>query len=555
MDRRVLKNVVRTLTARYGPAAAVPDADLLRAFARDGDAEAFAELHRRHGPLVWAACRSMLPTPADAEDAYQATFLALVRSAGRVRNAAAVGAWLHGVAVKAALSLRRSAERRRTRERKAAKPDAERPVADAAWEQLLADVHQEVERLPTGQRDAFVLCDLQGVPQPDAAARLGCPLGSLSGRLSKARARLADRLRARGVVPSLAAGALGVAATGSEAGVVPPALAAAVYEFAGAPGAAPAVVQTLATEVMAMTHLKWTAAAIVAAGVMTLGLGTVMMPTVGGQQPPVSRGGGGRPAADPAEAEGSLPPLPHINFKYVPLAEGQTSEAGAAAVKRIETQAAQGWDFCGSLEMRLTRAEAAALRAGKQIEAAGKDADGDAPTAYRVLVFKQARPGADAPKFDPFARGEMPGRGSKPGNVPGAPSGMMPRGDDWPGAGRPGFGGLPGGMPGGEGAGPGMMGPGGGLGAPPAKVPSAVVYSCRNASPDVLEKVATSLVRGSGGSVTVIGDARTNTVIFTGDAKAIQAIIERLKALENDLGEAKPKPATKTSVPSLGVSN
>src|SRR5215204_6254600 len=92
------------------------DAELLRRYAEGRDEAAFAELHRRHGPLVWAACRHLLANPADAEDAYQVTFLALVKSAGQVRNGAAVGAWLHGVAVRTAARLKRSAVRRRTRE-------------------------------------------------------------------------------------------------------------------------------------------------------------------------------------------------------------------------------------------------------------------------------------------------------------------------------------------------------------------------------------------------------------------------------------------------------
>ncbi|HEX4607454.1 MAG TPA: sigma factor, partial [Urbifossiella sp.] len=97
-----------------------PDGDLVRRFAATRDEPAFAELVRRHGPMVWAACRHLLPDHADAEDAFQATFLALARSAGSIRAAAAVGGWLHGVAVRAATKIRRSAARRRGREQRAA---------------------------------------------------------------------------------------------------------------------------------------------------------------------------------------------------------------------------------------------------------------------------------------------------------------------------------------------------------------------------------------------------------------------------------------------------
>ncbi|MBM3981393.1 MAG: sigma-70 family RNA polymerase sigma factor, partial [Planctomycetes bacterium] len=79
-----------------------PDADLLARYARDRDPGAFEELVRRHGALVWAACRNLLPDRADAEDAFQAVFLALVRGAGHIRDGRAVPAWLHGVAVRVA---------------------------------------------------------------------------------------------------------------------------------------------------------------------------------------------------------------------------------------------------------------------------------------------------------------------------------------------------------------------------------------------------------------------------------------------------------------------
>ena len=57
--------------------------------------------------MVWAACRNALACQADAEDAFQATFLSLVTAAGSIRGAASLPAWLHGVAVRVAASARR----------------------------------------------------------------------------------------------------------------------------------------------------------------------------------------------------------------------------------------------------------------------------------------------------------------------------------------------------------------------------------------------------------------------------------------------------------------
>ena len=113
MTGRLLQTVIRraeSLAAELGPDA-VPDSVLLRRFATNRDESAFAALVNRHGPMVWAVCRHLLVDPTDAEDAFQATFLALVRSARSLPADSAVGGWLHGVAVRAAAQLRRSAAR------------------------------------------------------------------------------------------------------------------------------------------------------------------------------------------------------------------------------------------------------------------------------------------------------------------------------------------------------------------------------------------------------------------------------------------------------------
>ncbi|HEX4613969.1 MAG TPA: sigma factor, partial [Urbifossiella sp.] len=92
----------RLLSSAVTTADPVPDRDLLRRFAREQDPAAFELLVRRHADAVWAACRGVLRSEPDAEDAFQATFLVLVRKAGAVRGDR-VGGWLHRVAVNAAL--------------------------------------------------------------------------------------------------------------------------------------------------------------------------------------------------------------------------------------------------------------------------------------------------------------------------------------------------------------------------------------------------------------------------------------------------------------------
>ncbi len=273
--------------------ALTPDAELLARFAHDRDHCAFEELVRRHGPLVWAVCRQTLPHHADAEDAFQAVFLALVRSAASIRDGRTLPAWLHGVAVRVAARAKRDFARRRTRDHAAALPEADRSVSGAEWESLVSVVHEEVQRLPESERTAFVLCDLEGVSQPDAAARLGCPLGSVSGRLCKARQRLLERLAARGIAP---AAVVGIGLTAGSAGALSAKLFDAVKTFPSSPAAASGVAAALArglTEGVAM-RLKLTAAAAVMVAAFGLTGGAVLLSKAEAQpQPPGASGGGG----------------------------------------------------------------------------------------------------------------------------------------------------------------------------------------------------------------------------------------------------------------------
>src|SRR5262245_12415985 len=185
MVRRLWDTALDRATARA--LDDLPDADLLARFLAGRDQAAFAAVVRRHGPLVWAVCRNLLPSEADAEDAFQATFLALAKSARRLRNPTALGAWLHAVAGRACRMALRDRARRARRERAAAIREADPSVPAGAWDRWQTAVHAEVDRLPGPLREAFVLCVLQGVRQPDAAAALGWSLGTVSGRVCRAK--------------------------------------------------------------------------------------------------------------------------------------------------------------------------------------------------------------------------------------------------------------------------------------------------------------------------------------------------------------------------------
>ena len=184
---RLLHHLRQAALGHGGPT----DGQLLQRYLDEGDEDAFAALVRRHGAMVLGVCRRVLGHEQDAEDAFQATFLVLVRKAASLLPRQAVGNWLYGVAYRAALKSREAAVRRRDRERRARSHQPEpRPAPD----ERLEDLDREIARLPEVYRAAVVLCELQGLSRKEAARRLGCPEGTLSSRLAKARRLLAGRL-------------------------------------------------------------------------------------------------------------------------------------------------------------------------------------------------------------------------------------------------------------------------------------------------------------------------------------------------------------------------
>jgi RNA polymerase sigma factor (sigma-70 family) len=174
---------------------------LLRRFIAERDEAAFQTLIDRHGPMVLGVCRSVLSASHDVEDAFQATFLVLVQSAGSIRNEDSLGPWLHRVAFRVAKRARAKASDRRARERRLTRSEAEPTYdhPDFAFRQL---IHEELDRLPERYRVPMVLCYLKGKTNEEAAAQLQCPVGTIKGWLWRARGRLRDGLCRRGVIPS-----------------------------------------------------------------------------------------------------------------------------------------------------------------------------------------------------------------------------------------------------------------------------------------------------------------------------------------------------------------
>jgi RNA polymerase sigma factor (sigma-70 family) len=186
------------------------DRQLLERFTRLHDGAAFAALVQRHGPLVLSVCRRVLQHAHDAEDAFQATFLVLVRKAGSIAKPDSLANWLYGVAFRTARKARTSAARRRNYERQAITMGVADLLPEVTWRELRATLDEELYHLPDKYREPLVLCYLQGKTNEEAAHQLGWPIGSMSARLARGRELLRDRLasRNRAVPPVLLASLL-----------------------------------------------------------------------------------------------------------------------------------------------------------------------------------------------------------------------------------------------------------------------------------------------------------------------------------------------------------
>jgi RNA polymerase sigma factor (sigma-70 family) len=239
-----------------------PDGRLLQRFLDRRDEAAFALLLRRHGPMVLGVCRRLLGNEHDADDAFQAAFLVLVRKAASFRARRTVGDWLYGVAYHTALKARAASVKRRLKESQA-RPPAANDTADETAD-LLTLLDRELSRLPAKYREPVVLCELQGRGRREAARQLGLPEGTLSSRLATARKLLAKRLARYGLAVTGGTLAAVQAATAS----VPAALAAKTADAvtAGATGAAASLAEGV-LKAMFLTKLK-----VLTALAVTLGL-------------------------------------------------------------------------------------------------------------------------------------------------------------------------------------------------------------------------------------------------------------------------------------------
>ena len=313
-----VSGVVRQLERLFGAGSVtgMNEGQLLDRFVSRRDEAAFEALVARHGPMVMGVCRQFLRDPNDVEDAFQATFLVLVRKAGTLRDTNLLGNWLYGVAYKVAVRARAVAARRHAKETLG--------VEDLALDREMTSqerqpwLHEEIQRLPDKYRVPLILCYLEGLTHEEVADQLQWPVGTVKGRLSRARDLLRSRLTRKGL--ALPVGVLlisGQAGTAFASAAVPAPLVAstikaAIAVAAGRPGAAVLIsAQAVALSegvlfAMSMTKLKGIAA--------TLTLALAFVATGAGvyaQQKPAEKNAEA-PASKLAEVaqEGLEPPKP-----------------------------------------------------------------------------------------------------------------------------------------------------------------------------------------------------------------------------------------------------
>jgi RNA polymerase sigma factor (sigma-70 family) len=286
---RFLDSLQQTVLLRDGDG--VTDGQLLDAFISRREDAAFAALVQRHGPMVWGVCRRLLANSADAEDAFQATFLILVRKATSVVPREMVANFLYGVACNVCRKARAATGRRRMRERQVANMPEPETVERDLWPELEPLLDQELNHLPDKYRVAIVLCDLEGKTRREAARQLNIPEGTLSSRLSTGRVLLAKRLAQRGVALSGGVLAVVLAQKATAAGLPKPVAiatikAASLFAAGQATGVISGKVAALTEGVlkaMLLTKLKTVVATLLVVAVIGIGAGLLPCGPTAGQ--------------------------------------------------------------------------------------------------------------------------------------------------------------------------------------------------------------------------------------------------------------------------------
>jgi RNA polymerase sigma factor (sigma-70 family) len=303
MVRTTLTSVLRhlSLASSRMPARELDDAGLLERFGARREEAAFTLLVIRHGPMVLGVCRRLLGDGPDAEDAFQATFVVLLRQVGRARRVGSLAGWLHGIAWRVASRAR--ARRGDLRALPEAAAGGDDPPDVAARREEAALIDEEIGRLPERYRLAVVLCGLRGLSYEEAGRELGWPKSTVAHRLDRARQTLRRRLGKRGIsVAALIGASRPVVPSGLALDTVRTAVRATSREATPALRLADGIKYRSAP-------LRWTAAVVVTAATVGLAIGI----------------------AGPGDADKAPPPPAAEQADQSPSREGAPLPAGALA--------------------------------------------------------------------------------------------------------------------------------------------------------------------------------------------------------------------------------
>ena len=300
---------------REGTLGGLGDGQLLERYLTRRDEAAFEALVDLHGPMVLGLCRRMLRDPRDIEDAFQATFLVLVRKAPAIRDGGLLSSWLYGVAFRVARRARNQTLRRRGRETAVANLVV--PAAPETSDRVGIDpvLDQELNRLPEKYRAPLILCYLRGRTHDQAADELRCPVGTVRSRLARGRDLLRRRLTRRGFAPSAMAAILGTGPTLPAqllVEAVPPSLASATVKAAlgfgsaqtiqaGAIAASAVALAQGVLTTMKIAQWKWIGLAILATGLSAGGVVAVSYATSQAQDAQATESSSTAAAPDPQE--------------------------------------------------------------------------------------------------------------------------------------------------------------------------------------------------------------------------------------------------------------
>jgi RNA polymerase sigma factor (sigma-70 family) len=283
-----------------GPADS--DRELVRALSTECADGAFAEVLRRHGPMVMGVCRRVLGDYHESEDAFQATFIVLIRKRHSLLLRKSLGAWLHGVALRVAMKAKLMSPRRKA-ESAILNEDPLTQELDhsqrLAWSEIGQILDDEIQRLPVKLRAAFVLCELEGRTHKEAAKELGIPPGTISSRAALAKEGLRNNLTRRGVTITSAGLTAALTAQASASFLTSTQIGAAQYVAklvlagkAATAASAGAFALALADAVGRKTVVLKSLALCVAFGVVLVGVAaaiTFRTPSIPANAPPVAR--------------------------------------------------------------------------------------------------------------------------------------------------------------------------------------------------------------------------------------------------------------------------